>query len=172
MSTNVDNSKSIYKKWWFWLILLAIVIIISFTIIMTKAFSVIKSEVGDYAVEVQEIYEDATIYTSAGNNNLVIELRNWNNDYDDKLSQIINITKNKINNGELSLYNKLITVSYIESNNKNEVLFVKMEYNLPEFSQNKEETREYIDFEEYQQLFSTLDETTDSYTELFNNIYY
>lgn len=172
MSTNVDNSKSIYKKWWFWLILLAIVIIISFTIIMTKAFSVIKSEVGDYAVEVQEIYEDATIYTSAGNNNLVIELRNWNNDYDDKLSQIINITKNKINNGELSLYNKLITVSYIESNNKNEVLFVKMEYNLPEFSQNEEETREYIDFEEYQQLFSTLDETTDSYTELFNNIYY
>lgn len=150
---------AIYKKWWFWLIILAIVLIISFTLIMWKAFSTAFDEISVLAIDVQNVYEDATIYTSAGNNTIIIELRNWSNDYLEKLNEIVNIVKAKINNGELQQYSKLITLTYLESNNIEEALFIKDEYNIPEFTQ-AEETKQYIVFEEYENLINS-----------FSNIY-
>lgn len=165
------KEKNFYKKWWFWVIILIIIIIISFTVMMMKAFDTVKGEAGDLAIEIQNIYDDATVYTSAGSNSLVIELKNWNTEYTNQLSQIINAVKTRINNGELQSYTKLITLTYLESNNKEEALFTKMVYNIPEFTQDEEETKEYIIFEEYENLFNTLSQTMDGYTGLFNSIY-
>ena len=150
---------AIYKKWWFWLIILAIVLIISFTLIMWKAFSTAFDEVSVLAIDVQNVYEDATIYTSAGDNTIIIELRNWSNDYSEELNEIVGIVKSKINNGELQQYSKLITLTYLESNNIEEALFIKDEYNIPEFTQ-AEETKQYIVFDEYETLINS-----------FSNIY-
>lgn len=167
----VKKEKTFYKKWWFWVIILLIVAVIGFTIVMTIAFNIVKGEVGDLAIEIQEIYDDATVYSSAGSNNIVIELKNWSNEYTTQLNQIINAVKTRINNGELQNYTKLITLAYIESNNKQDALFVKNEYSIPEFIQNEEETREYIIFEEYENLYDTLNQTMEGYTGLFNSIY-
>lgn len=150
---------AIYKKWWFWLIIFAIVLIISFTLIMWKAFSTAFDEVSVLAIDVQNVYEDATIYTSAGDNAIIIELRNWSNDYSEELNEIVDIVKSKINNGELQQYSKLITLTYLESNNIEEALFIKDEYNIPEFTQ-AEETKQYIAFDEYETLINS-----------FSNIY-
>lgn len=150
---------AIYKKWWFWLIILAIVLIISFTLIMWKAFSTAFDEISVLAIDVQNVYEDATVYTSAGDNTIIIELRNWSNDYTEELKKIVDIVKTKIGNGELQQYSKLITLTYLESNNIEEVLFVKDVYNIPEFTQ-AEETKQYIIFDEYENLINS-----------FSNIY-
>lgn len=153
------ESVAIYKKWWFWLIILAIVLIISFTLIMWKAFSTAFDEISVLAIDVQNVYEDATVYTSAGDNTIIIELRNWSNDYTEELKKIVDIVKTKIGNGELQQYSKLITLTYLESNNIEEVLFVKDVYNIPEFTQ-AEETKQYIIFDEYENLINS-----------FSNIY-
>lgn len=165
------KEKEFYKKWWFWLILLAIVIIIGFTIIMIVAFNTIKGEVGDLAIEIQEIYEDATVYSSAGSNTLFIELRNWDNQYANQLSEIIKAVKTRINNNELSLYNELVTLSYIKSAEKEEVLLIREAYSLPDFTQDNTNTKEYILYTEYKDLYNVLSNTWDGYTNLFNSIY-
>ena len=149
--------------------MLGIVIVIGFTIIMIMAFNMIKGEVGDLAIQIQDIYEDATIYSSAGNNTLVLELDNWKNEYSDKLPKIIEVVKNKINNNELQLYSKFVTLTFIESGGKGNVLFVKTIYNLPDFT--NEVTNEYIDFEEYQSLNDTLNKTMSGYTNLYNSLF-
>ncbi len=163
--------KEIIKKWWFWLILLGIIIVIGFTIIMMMAFNMIKGEVGDLAIQIQNIYEDATIYASAGNNTLILELDNWNNNYSDELSRMIEIVKNKINNNELKSYSKFVTLAFIENNGKENALLVKTTYNIPEFTKNEEESKPYILFDEYQKLFDTYDKAMEGYTGLFNSIY-
>lgn len=171
MSNQVEKEVSILKKWWLWLIVLAIVIIIAFTTIMIKAFSIVKDEIGSLAIDVQSIYEDATIYTSAGENTIIIELRNWSNDYAEELNQIINIVKSKISNGELQQYSKLVTLTYLKSNDIEEVLFIRDTYNLPQFTKDEQETKRYIAFEEYEDLLNTFDDTVEGYGDLFNNIY-
>lgn len=161
--------KDIIKKWWFWLIILAIIIVIGITIIMLKAFDMALGEVEKLAIEIQNIYEDATIYSSAGENTLVLELNNWSNSNTEELNKIINTVKNKIKDNKLQSYSKFVTLAYLESSNKENVLFIKTTYNLPDFT--KEEELEYIMFSEYQDLYKTLSNTMDGYTNLYNSIY-
>lgn len=155
MANHSENMNiSFYKKWWFWLIILIIVVLISFTLIMWKAFSTAFDEVYLLAIDVQNVYEDATIYTSAGDNSIIIELRNYSNDNAEELSEIITIVKDRINNGELQQYSQLITLTYLESNDIQEALFIKDVYNIPEFTL-KEDTKEYIIFDEYEDLIDS-----------------
>ena len=158
----VKKKKNFYKKWWFWAMILVMVIVICFTAIIFKGFNIILDEVGKLAIDLQNIDENITVYTSAGDNTLVIELRNWNNENEEKLSQIINLVKTKISNGELQLYKELVTLTYLESNEKDEALFIRMSYTLPYFTKN--ETQEYINFEDYLKAM-------DGYTSLYNSVY-
>ena len=167
----VKKEKNFYKKWWFWLIILAIIIIICFTSILMVDLSTVLDEVGKLGIDIQEIYEDATVYSSAGENTLIIELRNWSNDNTEKMNQIITVVKNRISNGELQSYTKLITLAYLGSNNTAEVLFVKNEYNIPEFTQIEDNSKVYILYTEYKELFDTLNQTMDGYTGLYNSIF-
>lgn len=158
---------AIYKKWWFWLIILAIVIIISGTFIIMKGFSIVLDEVSSLAIDVQNIYEDATIYTSAGDNTIVIELRNWDNDYVETLNKIIEAVKNKINNGELQQYSKLMTLTYLTSN-ETEDLFIRDIYNIPDFTK-AEETKQFIAFSEYQELYNNYEDSMQLLDSIFND---
>lgn len=158
---------AIYKKWWFWLIILAIVIIISGTLIIMRGFSITLDEVGRLAIDVQNIYDDATVYTSAGDNTIVIELRNWDNDYVETLNKIIEAVKNKINNGELHQYSKLVTLTYLTSN-EIEDLFIRDVYNIPDFTK-EEETKQFIAFSEYQELYNNYEESMQLLDSIFND---
>lgn len=166
------KEKTFYKKWWFWVIVLAIVIIIAFTILMTRAFDLVKGEIGDLSIEIKNISENATVYSPSGRGILYIELRNWSSDNNsDELKQIIETVKRKVNNQELHGYEKFVTLAYLESSNKKEALIMRTSYNLPDFTKDKEDSKNYIIFEEYESLFNTLSETMDGYTGLYNSIY-
>lgn len=163
------KEKNFYKKWWFWLIILVIIIVISFTIIMGIAFHTATSGINEVALDIQNIDSEATVYTSAGGSNLVIELNNWNSDNGDKKSQIITTVREKINNGEMKSYAELTILTYINSAGKADSLFIKSIYKLPDFT--LLEQKEYIDFDEYEKLFNTYDKAMEGYTGLFNSIY-
>lgn len=158
---------AIYKKWWFWIIILAIVIVISFTLIMWKAFSTAFDEISVLAIDIQNVYEDATVYTSAGNNTIFIELRNWSNDYSDKLNEILDIVKTKIDNGGLQQYSKFITLAYLTSS-ETEDLLIKHTYNIPSFTE-VEEIKQYISFSEYQELYDSYDDSMQLLNSIFSN---
>jgi len=153
--------KDLIKKWWFWIIVLLIVVVIAFVIIMGMAFNSIQDEVWELASEIQDVYSDATVYASGGKNTLVLELDNWSDEYSSELSQIIEIVKRKTQNNELQQYSKFVTLTYLESNNKKNSLFLKTTHKIPEWIE--EDKANYILFEEYQDMF-------DRYTDLFNSI--
>ena len=164
----MENEKKLYQKWWFWIVLLIIIFAIGIIIIVQEAFSFLKTT--DLEKEVKEICKDATLYSSITSNTLFLELHNFETDYN--MSQLVKINeliKTKIENGELIGYNKLITMSYINSNGKNEVLISRTEDDLNSFEL-KSELR-YIDFEEYNNVCSKLNEVMDSYTGLFESTF-
>ena len=65
-ATKSNVKKPIFKKWWFWVIILAVVIVIGITTIMVMALNIVKSGINEVALSVQGIDEEATVYTSAG----------------------------------------------------------------------------------------------------------
>ena len=67
------KEKTFYKKWWFWLIILAIVIAIGFTIIMAMAFEYARGGIHQVAFDVQSIDDEATVYSSAGENTIIVD---------------------------------------------------------------------------------------------------
>ena len=159
----------VLEKWWFWLILSIIIITLLITISIIVVINGQVNEIKGLTSEVQGIYDKAEIYLSADKKTLILELNDWDNDYEEQLSEIINLLKSKINNDELQTYNKFVTLTYLNSNEQKNVLYIKQTYTLPNFV--LEDTKEYIDFEEYKDLYNTLDNTMDSYTNLFNDIY-
>lgn len=159
----------VLEKWWFWVILSIIIITLLITISIIVVINGQVNEIKGLTSEVQGIYDKAEIYLSADKKTLILELNNWDNDYEEQLSEIINLLKSKINNDELQTYNKFVTLTYLNSNEQKNVLYIKQTYTLPNFV--LEDTKEYIDFEEYKDLYNTLDNTMDSYTNLFNDIY-
>lgn len=159
----------VLEKWWFWVILSIIIITLLITISIIVVINGQGNEIKGLTSEVQRIYDEAEIYLSADKKTLILELNNWDNDYEEQLSEIINLLKSKINNNELQTYNKFVTLTYLNSNEQNNMLYIKQTYTLPDFV--LEDTKEYIDFEEYKDLYNTLENTMDSYTNLFNDIY-
>lgn len=159
----------VLEKWWFWVILSIIIITLLITISIIVVINGQVNEIKGLTSEVQGIYDKAEIYLSADKKTLILELNDWDNDYEEQLSEIINLLKSKINNDELQTYNKFVTLTYLNSNEQKNVLYIKQTYTLPNFV--LEDTKEYIDFEEYKDLYNTLDNTMDSYTNLFNGIY-
>lgn len=67
--------KDLIKKWWFWLILLAIVIVIGFTSIILIGFNMINPDenLTNLSKDLQNYYEDITVYQSAGKNTIIID---------------------------------------------------------------------------------------------------
>ena len=160
--------KKFYEKWWFWVAISIMTISLAFTVVMTLAFNMAVGEIQGLTDEMQKIYSNAKVYTSAEKSTLILELNNWDNDTD-KLKEMLRILKEKLDDNELNTYTKLITISFINSSGNKEVLCVKQEYQLPNFS--KESERQYIDFGEYKRIYNTLDKTVDNYNDLMNLIY-
>ena len=165
----VKKEKSFYKKWWFWVIVLAIVIIIAFTIIMGMAFNVATSGIHEVALSVQNIDNEAIVYTSAGGNTIIIEIPNYTDSTKEyKVDAIISLIKGYAkDNGILSNYSKVILCEKINSDSNIEDYFLTTKvYSLPSMTENTEQGDIYIDFIEYtKQSLSTTSSGTTNTTE-------
>lgn len=143
--------KDIIKKWWFWVVILAIVIAISFTIIMLVAFNTATGGINEVAMRVQEIDNDATLYSSAGGNTVIVEIPNYtDNTKKDKVDKIKNTIKEYSNNNNiLSNYSNFILIRKINSDDKKDYFYNTNVYNLPSMIEDIEKGKTYIDFLEF-----------------------
>lgn len=158
----VEKEKKIHQKWWFWSVIMIIVITLIIIVVISKKTSG-ESEI---ATQIKNIYKDATLYSSTERKQLILKIQNHEDIKNtEKPMQLINIIKNN-SKETLKNYEKLIVFSYLQSDEKQTIIDV---YSMPDFTLQKHNT--YIKFEEYEELFNTLKETTNSYTGLFNSIY-
>lgn len=72
-----EKKTKLYQKWWFWLCMVLIALIISFTVIMMVGFSIATSGINEIAMTIQDIDNEATLYSSAGGNTVVVEIPNY-----------------------------------------------------------------------------------------------
>lgn len=164
-----NNSKSIFQRWWFYLLIVVILLIISIGPIMIILGDDKNDEIDNISKEIKEIYTEATLYTSYNGKTLYIELNNYDtNKNGQQLTDILKTIKEKIKNSEFSQYDKLITIAFINSNNKDGNLIIKTVYKLPDLK--IEESKNYIDFDEYSDLYDKYNDAMDGYTRLYNSI--
>lgn len=164
----MEKEKKVYQKWWFWVLIVIVIIVIGCVSILGKAFDLLRTT--ELERDVKKIYKDAILYSSITSDTLFLELHNFETANNiPQLTEINELIKTKIKNGELIGYKKLITMSYINSNGNNEVLISRTEDDLNSFEL-KSELR-YIDFKEYNNVCDKLNQVMDSYTGLFENIF-
>lgn len=146
------KEKELYKKWWFWLIILAIVIVAGFTIIILMAFNIATSGINKVAISVQNIDNEATVYTSAGGNTIIIEIPNYTDDAKKYKKEAIEalIKKYAEEDRELSNYSEAIICEKINSDdNVKDYFLTTTVYSLPSMTEETEKEDIYIDFLEY-----------------------
>lgn len=150
--------KEILKKWWFWVCLVIITLIIGFTAIMLKAFDEVAGELGETAKQVEDIYSEATLYRSAGANTLILELPNLDISTDtgestySKVKSII-YDNNKNFENTYSKLTTLITTSINES-----TLMYKEEYDLT--SGDTIQFSGYIDYDTWKNTYDSVPTST------------
>lgn len=163
----VEEKKLFYKKWWFWIIVLAIVIVISFTIIIGMAFNNTTTGIHKVALSVQNIDNESTVYTSAGENTIVIEIPNYTDDSKKhKEEAIVSLIRDFANDGGiLSNYSKVVLCEKINSDTNIEDYFlITKVYSLPSMTQDVEQESIYIDFVEYSKQTSYTSEKGEDIT--------
>lgn len=164
------KEKNFYKKWWFWVIILAVVIVIGITTIMVMALNIVKSGINEVALSVQSIDEEATVYTSAGGNTIIVEIPNYTDDTKKYKKEAIEILLQGYasEDGILSNYSKAIICTKINSEDNIQDYFLSTTvYSLPSMTQETEQGDIYIDFIEYtkQSLSTTSSSTTNTIEE-------
>lgn len=152
MKEETKKEKNFYKKWWFWLILLVMLIVIGIVTIMITALIITTTGIHEVAMSVQKIDNEATVYTSAGGNTLIVEIPNYSDDTKkDKVDAIEVLLKRYAKENEvLHNYSKAIICEKIESNDNIEDYFLTTKvYSLPSMTQDTTAGDIYIDFVEY-----------------------
>lgn len=153
MENNVEKEKKpLYKKVWFWIILLAMIIVAGITIIMVTALFIVTTGIHEVARAVQNIDNEATVYTSAGGNTLIVEIPNYTDDTKKHKIETIEILLKgyAAKNGILNNYSKAIICTKINSDDNIENYFISTRvYSLPDMTQDINEGDVYIDFMEY-----------------------
>lgn len=145
------EEKKVYQKWWFWVCIVLLALIMGFVLIMMVGFKIATSGISEVAMTIQNIDNEATVYSSAGNNTVVVEIPNYtDNTKKDKKENIENTIKNYCNtNGILSNYSKFILITKINSDNKENYFYNINVYDLPSMVKNEEESKIYLDFVEF-----------------------
>lgn len=153
----MEEKKKLHQKWWFWVCIVLIVLIVGFVSIMLVAFNTAISGIGGVAMQIQDISENATLYTSAGNNTLILQINHFNELKDGDLNKMIDIIK--VNTSTtFSNYSKFITLSYIDNDEgqENYLLLIK-EYSIPDFVEIQ--SLNYIDYSKYEEIFQNYSNT-------------
>lgn len=146
-----EKKTKLYQKWWFWLCMVLIALIISFTIIMMVGFSLATNGINEVARTIQDIDNEATLYSSAGGHTVVVEVPNYTDSTKkDKIEKIENaIKKYSKKDNILSNYSKFILITKMNSDNKSDYFYITHIYSLPSMAQLSEDGKTYIDFVEF-----------------------
>lgn len=151
----------LYQKWWFWVVLLIIVLIIAVSIVLVVSIKqATENGLSGIAYQIQQVYDDATLYGSAGENTLILELKHYNSEEQKTLKGIFDIIKENYDT-ELNSYSKLIVFTFLDSDEQNNNLLLVRTVSLPDLKTLDE--LEYIDYSIYEN-------TMNNYTNLFNSI--
>ena len=169
MSEKEKNEEKfkLYQKWWFWLCIVLIVLIVAFLIIMVTAFQTATSGINEVALKIQKIDNDATVYTSAGGNTVIVEIPNYTDDTKkDKKDQIIETIKDYSGEWQvLNNYSKFILITKIPSDEKENYFVSSTVYELPSMNEITDDSKVYIDFVEFtKESLSSSTGTSDSST--------
>lgn len=136
------KEKEFYKKWWFWLIILAITVVIGLTIFFVVALNFATKGVHEVAFKVQSIDSEATVYSSAGENTVILEIPNYTSDKNDKIDSIRKVIKEYAKQGNvLGNYSKCIMI--LETSNN--YVVSKYTYKLPEMEMDTINSTVYVD---------------------------
>lgn len=142
------KANNFYQKWWFWICIVLVVIIISFTAIMMVGYNMATGGIGKVAMTIQSIDSEATVYSSAGGNTVIVEIPNYTDatKEDKKASIIKNIQTFASNNGELSNYSKFILITKMNSDNTQDYFYFTDVYSLPDMTKDTTISKSYVDF--------------------------
>ena len=146
-----EKKNKFYTKWWFWLCMVAIVLIIGFVVIMGIGFMVATTGINEVAMKVQAIDSEATLYSSAGGNTVVVDMPNYTDETKkNKKENIEKIIKNYASNGGiLENYSKFIFITKINSDGKEGYFYNTTVYSLPSMEKIDDEGKTYIDFVQF-----------------------
>lgn len=162
----MEEKKKLYQKWWFWVcIAFVICVICSIVVIGLTQFRNKNNNLIDIQEQINNIGEHYSIYTT--NDKLVLLGENLNKDNQSELQEVIKIIKENINT-TFKNYTTLICIDFMESDGKENELVLKQIYSLPDFTQ--EENYSYINFDSYEELYNTYEDTMNKYTNLFMSI--
>ena len=147
----MEEKKKLYQKWWFWVCIVLLTLIVGSVLIMMVGFKIATSGISEVAMTVQSIDNEATVYSSAGNNTIVVEIPNYTDDTKkSKKENIENIIKDYCNyNGILSNYSKFVLITKINSDNKENYFYNINVYDLPSMVEDIEKSKVYLDFVEF-----------------------
>lgn len=134
---------------------------------MIVALNLATKGIHEVARNIQEIDNEATVYTSAGGNNIIIDIPNYSDETkkfkETAIEEILKEYASK--NGILSNYSKAILLERINStdgNTKSYILSTKV-YKLPNMTEEKDEGRLYVDLiEQTKKSFENSSSTTES----------
>ena len=132
--------KMFYKKWWFWIIVL--IIIASCILIIRENFNTAMKEINKISIEIKNIDDKATLYTSEEENAIILRIPNYSEVSVDELNQMRDIIKNK-SKTKLSNYSKFIMISDLEDYG-NKIISVAV-YSLPDMKFDTNLSKSYID---------------------------
>lgn len=171
-----ENKVKLYKKWWFWVCMIFVVLIIGIVLSIILIVKDNTKNIDNISLQIQNIYKDSTLYSSI-NNTLILELNHFDTEKNAiEYRNIISLIKNNLNK-ELKKYKKLIILSYIDNkeNNQGQYMLLTTVYSLPDFME--KESKNYIIFDNYKELYNnymnlynSYDETMKDYTNLFMSI--
>ncbi len=145
-----EKKKEFYKKWWFWVCMVIIALIVGLVAMMSIVFIIAISGINEVALKVQAIDSEATLYSSAGGNIVVVEMPNYTDDTKkDKKEDIERIIKNySYNGGILENYSKFIFITKMDSEGKENYFYSTSVYDLPSMTKVDSESKAYIEFDQ------------------------
>lgn len=165
----MEEKKKLYQKWWFWICIVLLALIVGFVVIMIVAFNTATSGISGVAMQIQNISENTTLYSSAGGKSLILQIDHYDNLKNGDLNKMLDIIKAN-SNTVFSNYSKLIVLNYFDSDEgqKNYMLLIK-EFSMPDFVETN--SLNYIDYSMYEEMFKNYSDAMDGYTNLFKSIY-
>lgn len=114
-----------------------------------------NERINEITSNIKTISENATLYVCEEEKTLYIEQRNYDTTISQEMqSEIIKIIKEEVDD-TFENYEKLILISYLNSEDKVNVQIVREVYDLSTFIR-EEETEYYIRFEEYEDMYNSL----------------
>ena len=114
-----------------------------------------NERINEITSNIKTISENTTLYVCEEEKTLYLEQRNYDTTISQEMqSEIIQIIKEEVDD-TFENYEKLILISYLNSEDKVNVQIVREVYDLSTFIR-EEETAYYIRFEEYEDMYNSL----------------